>query len=58
MFEDEWLCLSVGSGVLYVSGTEVIILTSTATSQIETEEEVLENMRKEMEKQIEEIKIK
>jgi len=58
LFEDEWLCLSVGSGVLYVSGTEVIILTSTATSQIETEEEVLENMRKEMEKQIEEIKIK
>ena len=58
LFEDEWMCLSVGSGVLYVSGTEVIILTSTATSQIETEEEVLEKMKKEMEKQIEEIKIK
>jgi hypothetical protein len=35
-----------------------MLLTSTATSQLETDEEVLEKMKKDMEKQIEEIKIK
>jgi len=43
---------------LYVSGTEIAILTSTATSRLETDEQALETMRKEMVKQIEEIKIK
>lgn len=58
LFEDDWMCVSVWSGFVYVSGTEIAILTSTATSQIETDEEVLKKMKNEMEKQIEEIKIK
>lgn len=58
LFEDDRMCVSVGSWVIYVSGTEIIILTSTATSQLETDQEVLEKMKKDMEKQIEEIKIK
>jgi len=58
LFEDEWLCISVWSWILYVSWSEIILLTSTATSQIETDEAVLEKMKLEMEKQIEEIKIK
>jgi len=58
LFEDEWMCISVGSWVLYVSWSEIAILTSTATSQLETDEEVLEKMKQDMEKQIEEVKIK
>lgn len=58
LFEDEWMCISVWSWMLYVSGSEIILLTSTATSQLETDEEVLKKMKIEMEKQIEEIKLK
>lgn len=58
LFDDEWMCISVWSGVVYVSGTEIAILTSTATSQLETDEIVLEKMKNDMEKQIEEIKLK
>ncbi len=58
LFEDERMCVSVGSWVLYVSGSEIAILTSTATSQLETDEAVLKKMKEDMEKQIEEIKIK
>ncbi len=58
LFEDERMCISVGSWVIYVSGSEIVILTSTATSQLETDESVLKKMKEDMEKQIEEIKIK
>lgn len=58
LFEDERMCISVWSWLLYVSGSEIVILTSTATSTLETDEEVLEKMKQDMEKQIEEIKIK
>jgi hypothetical protein len=58
LFEDERLCVSVGSWVVYISWSEIVVLTSTATSQLETDEVVLEKMKIEMEKQIEEIKIK
>jgi len=58
LFEDEWLCISVWSWVLYVSWSEIIVLTSTATSQLKTDEEILKKMKIEMEKQIEEIKLK
>ncbi|MDD3262559.1 MAG: ATP synthase F1 subunit epsilon [Candidatus Absconditabacteria bacterium] len=58
LFEDEWLCLSVGSGFLYVNGTQIVILASTVTKEIQTDQEVLEKMKIEMEKQIEEIKAK
>ncbi len=58
LFEDEWMCISVWSWILYVSGSEIVLLTSTATSQLETDEEVLKKMKIDMEKQIEEIKLK
>lgn len=58
LFEDEWLCLSVWSGFLYVNGTQIVILASTVTKEIQTDQEVLEKMKIEMEKQIEEIKAK
>lgn len=58
LFEDERLCVSVGSWVIYVSWSEIIVLTSTATSQIDTDKMVLEKMKQDMEKHIEEIKIK
>jgi len=58
LFEDERMCISVGSWVVYVSWSEIAILTSTATSQLETDEHVLEKMKQDMQRQIEEIKIK
>jgi len=58
LFEDDWLCISVWSGIVYVSWTEIVILSSTATVSIETDEEILEKMKKDMEKQIQEIKTK
>lgn len=58
LFEDEWLCLSIWSGFLYVNGTQIVILASTVTKEIQTDQEVLEKMKQEMEKQIEEIKSK
>ncbi len=58
LFEDDWICLSVWSGFLYVNGTQIVILASTVTKGIETDEEVLKKMKIEMEKQIEEIKAK
>mgnify|MGYP003817744491 CR=1 FL=1 len=58
LFEDEWLCLSIWSGFLYVNGTQIVILASTVTKEIQTDQEVLEKMKQEMEKQIEEIKAK
>lgn len=58
LFDDEWLCLSVGSWFLYVNGTQVVILASVATKELNTDEQVLEQMKLEMEKQIEEIKSK
>jgi len=58
LFEDDWICLSVGSWFVYVNGSEVAILTSMVTTDIHTDEDVLENMKKEMEEQIREIKAK
>lgn len=58
LFEDDWLCLSVWSGIIYVNWTEVAILVSTVTSEIQTDDQVLEKMKKDMEQQIKEIKAK
>lgn len=58
LFEDERICLSVWSGIVYVNGDEIAIITSNVTSQIQTDEEVLKKMKKDMEEQIKEIKAK
>lgn len=58
LFEDERICLSVWSWIIYVNGSEVEILTSNVTSELSTDEEVLQKMKKNMEEQIKEIKRK
>lgn len=58
LFEDDRLCLSVGTWIIYVNGSEVSILINIATSEIHTDEEVLSKMKDDMEKQIQEIKSK
>lgn len=58
LFEDEWLCLSVWSWFLYVNWEQVAILASSVTKELKTDEDVLEKMKLDMEKQIEEIKAK
>lgn len=58
LFDEDRLCLSVWSWFLYVNGTQVVILASVATKELHTDEEVLEQMKLEMEKQIQEIKSK
>lgn len=58
LFEDDRLCLSVWSGIIYVNGSEISILINIATSEIHTYEEVLTKMKDDMEKQIQEIKSK
>jgi len=58
LFEDEWIHISTGSGFIYVNENKVAILTSVATTKIETDEQVLEQMKADMQKQIQEIQIK
>lgn len=58
LFDDEWLCLSVWSGFLYVNGEQIAVLASAVTKELQADEKVLEKMKEEMEVQIEEIKAK
>lgn len=58
LFEDDRLCLSVWSWIIYVNGSEIEIITSNVTSEILPDEQVLEKMKKDMEEQIKEIKAK
>ncbi len=58
LFEEDWICLSVWSGFLYVNWTQIVILASNVTKEIQTDETVLKEMKENMEKQIEEIKSK
>lgn len=58
LFEDDWILLSVWSWFVYVNGSEMAILTSMVTTNIDTDEHILEKMKKDMESQITEIKIK
>lgn len=58
LFDDDRICLSVWSGIVYVNGLEISILVNTVTSELEHDEEVLTKMKDDLEKQIEEIKAK
>lgn len=58
LFEDDRICISVWSWIIYVNGSEIEIITSNVTSEILPDEEVLEKMKKDMEEQIKEIKAK
>lgn len=58
LFEDDRICISVWSWIIYVNGSEIEIITSNVTSEILPDEEVLEKMKKDMEEQIKDIKAK
>ena len=56
--EWEYSIVSIWDGVVYTNGKEVRIAVSEANSSIDFDEEKLEEMRKELEKELEEIKAK
>ena len=58
LFEDEWIHISTGAWFIYVNENKIVILTSVATTKIETDQKVLEEMKIEMEKHIQEIRAK
>ncbi len=58
LFKDDEIHLSVGSGSLYVDGESIILLISSATTNPESDTTALENMKAQLEKDIEEIKRK
>jgi len=54
----DYKLISVWDGVVYTNWEEVSLAVSSADSKIELSEEELENMKKQLEKEIEEIKAK
>ncbi|MCK9466928.1 MAG: F0F1 ATP synthase subunit epsilon [Candidatus Absconditabacterales bacterium] len=58
LFQDEQIHLSIGGGTLYVDGTDLVVLVSDITANPETDEETLEAMKKQLEKDIQEIRLK
>ena len=54
----DYKLISVWEGVVYTNGKEVSLAVSSADSKIELSDEELEEMRKKLEKEIEEIKAK
>jgi len=58
LFEHDNIALSVGKWLLYLDGKHIMLLVWDATTTPISDEEALENMKKEMEKEIEQIKLK
>lgn len=55
---DQWaITISLSKGVLFVDGENIIITTAAATTSPEESEEVLLQMRKDMEAQLEKIRV-
>ncbi|MCF7834706.1 hypothetical protein K9M48_01450 [Candidatus Gracilibacteria bacterium] len=58
ILEDERINIAVSQGVLYLDGENILMFVSTATTNPNTEKEDLEKMKIQLEKDIQEIKIK
>lgn len=58
LFEDDMITLSVGKGLIYLDGETIELLISTATTDVVSDTAVLEKMKQDLEKEIEQIKIK
>lgn len=58
LFEDDMITLSVGKGLIYLDGDSVELLINSATTDVTSDAALLEKMKKDLEKEIEEIKLK
>lgn len=58
LFEDDMITLSVGKGLMYVDGDTVELLINTAISDMVSDKVLLEKMKADQEKEIEQIKLK
>lgn len=58
LFEDDMITLSVGKGLIYLDGNIVELLINTATTDVASDATVLEKMKQDLEKEIEQVKIK
>lgn len=58
LFEEDMITLSVGKGLLYLDGQNVVMLVWAVTTVPISDEAALEQMKKDMEKEIEQIKLK
>jgi len=58
LFQDEQIHLSIWWWTLYVDWTDLVVLVSDITANPETDEETLEAMKKQLEKDIQEIRLK
>jgi len=58
LFDDDMIILSVGKWILYLDGDTVELLVDTASIHVESDKKILEQMKSDQEKEIEQIKIK
>ncbi len=58
LFEEDMITLSVGKWLIYLDGQTVIILINTASIDVTSDKTLLENMKKDLEKEITQIKLK
>ena len=58
LFQDEQIHLSIWWWTLYVDWTDLVVLVSDITANPESDEETLEAMKKQLEKDIQEIRLK
>ncbi|HRU50161.1 MAG TPA: F0F1 ATP synthase subunit epsilon [Candidatus Absconditabacterales bacterium] len=58
LFQDDQIHLSIGGGTVYVDGTDLVVLVSDITANPESDEETLEAMKKELEKNIQETRLR
>ncbi|MEI8092457.1 MAG: hypothetical protein WCG98_10275 [bacterium] len=52
------ITLSVGKGLIYLDGDSVELLINSATTDVTSDTALLEKMKKDLEKEIEEVKLK
>lgn len=57
LFDKDEITLSVGKGLLYLDGASIVMLVGVVTTVPISDETVLEQMKKDMEKEIEQIKL-
>jgi F-type H+-transporting ATPase subunit epsilon len=58
LFEDDMVTLSVGKWLIYLDGESVELLVNGATTRVDSDASVLEKLKQDLEKEIEEIKLK
>lgn len=58
LFEQDEINISLGQGIVYLDGSTILMLVSSATTNPKTDKQTLEDMKKQLEEKIAEIKVK